>query len=235
MSRVYDNKPLANLPVHNVKWNGVWNHNEWTSAKKERNGIIFEGKVLSQARISIASSPETAAAKGRYYILFTSIKRAHKRKFDANGTEVEPNFSETTKVSKGHLNSSYEVKAKGNTDKLSVDEVKSLIENAQVSAMIAEIVEKSLEGDVTLLMREEDRDKIELFNDVPVRVKTAGNNPFVESLVLTDDMAATASNFVGDETVGDNWTNKIMAVKSSIDDEGSAREKSEIGDDEWDD
>uniref|UniRef100_A0A0B7A763 Arpin n=1 Tax=Arion vulgaris TaxID=1028688 RepID=A0A0B7A763_9EUPU len=236
MSRVYDNKPLANLPVHNVKWNGTWNHNEWTNAKKEQSGVIFEGKVLSQARISITSLPESAAPKARYYLLFTKITKAHRRKFDANLTEVEPNFSETSKVSTGHLNSSYEVKAKGKTDKLSVEEVKTLITNAKVSTMISEIVEKFSEEDVTLLMREEDRNKLELFNDVLVRVKTAGNNPFVESLIIRDDMnSATAGNFVGDDKVGGNWTNKIMAVKSSLGEEGSSKEKSEIGDDEWDD
>ncbi|BFZ07462.1 hypothetical protein BsWGS_10501 [Bradybaena similaris] len=235
MSRLYENKPLANLPVQNVKWNGVWNHSEWTTAKGEKSGIIFEGKVLSQARISITSNPESAAPKARYYILFTKITKAHKRKFGPNGTEIEPNFSETTKVSTGYLNSSYDVKAKDKTDKLSVDEAKALIENKKISSMIAEIVEKSSEGDVTLLMREEDRDKLELFNDVPVRVKTAGNNPFVESLVLKDEgMSATASNFVGDESVGSNWTEKIMAVKSSLENQGGT-EKSEIGDEEWDD
>ncbi|CAG5114768.1 unnamed protein product [Candidula unifasciata] len=235
MSRLYDNKPLANLPVQNVQWNGIWNHNDWTTAKKEQSGVIFEGKVLSQARISIASKPESAAPKARYYLLFMKITKAHKRKFGADGAEIEPNFSETTKVSTGYLNSSYDVKAKGKTDKLSTDEVKALIEKKNVSSMIAEIVEKSSEADVTLLMREEDRDKLELFNDVPVRVKTAGNNPFVESLVLKDDgMSATAGNFVGDETVGSNWTDKIMAVKSSLGNQGST-DKSEIADDEWDD
>ena len=35
------------------------------------------------------------------------MSRAHRRKFDASGQEVEPNFSQTTKVSTGFLNSSY--------------------------------------------------------------------------------------------------------------------------------
>lgn len=46
-------------------------------------------------------------SQARYYILFTKITKAHKRKFGPNGTEIEPNFSETTKVSTGYLNSSY--------------------------------------------------------------------------------------------------------------------------------
>ena len=43
----------------------------------------------------------------RYYILLVKASRGHKRKFDASGQEVEPNFSQTTKVSTGYLNSSY--------------------------------------------------------------------------------------------------------------------------------
>lgn len=55
-----------------------------------------------------------------------------------------------------------------------------------------------------------------------------------ENLVIRDDLtSSTASNYVGDETVGSNWTNKIMAVKSSIGDQAAAQEKSEIADEEW--
>lgn len=43
----------------------------------------------------------------RYYILHTEVQRAHRRKFESNGREIEPNFSETHKVRTGYLNSSY--------------------------------------------------------------------------------------------------------------------------------
>ena len=42
-----------------------------------------------------------------YYIFHLKVNRAHKRKFDGNGKEIEPNFSETKKVNTGYLNSSY--------------------------------------------------------------------------------------------------------------------------------
>ena len=43
----------------------------------------------------------------RYYVLHIDVHRAHKRKFESNGQEIEPNFSETHKVRTGYLNSSY--------------------------------------------------------------------------------------------------------------------------------
>ena len=39
-----------------------------------------------------------------YYIFHVKIIRAHKRKFDSKGQEIEPNFSETKKVNTGYLN-----------------------------------------------------------------------------------------------------------------------------------
>ena len=47
------------------------------------------------------------ALQEQYYILYVKISRAHRRKFDASGEEIEPNFSETKKVNTGYLNSSY--------------------------------------------------------------------------------------------------------------------------------
>ena len=45
--------------------------------------------------------------QSRYYVLHVDVHRAHKRKFESNGQEIEPNFSETHKVRTGYLNSSY--------------------------------------------------------------------------------------------------------------------------------
>jgi len=40
-------------------------------------------------------------------VFYVKFERAHKRKFDDKGQEIEPNFSETKKVNTGYLNSSY--------------------------------------------------------------------------------------------------------------------------------
>ena len=45
--------------------------------------------------------------QAHYFIFHVKIARAHKRKFDSKGKEIEPNFSETKKVNTGYLNSSY--------------------------------------------------------------------------------------------------------------------------------
>ena len=42
-----------------------------------------------------------------YYVFYLKILRAHRRQFTESGQEIEPNFSETKKVSTGYLNSSY--------------------------------------------------------------------------------------------------------------------------------
>ncbi|XP_059161117.1 arpin-like [Physella acuta] len=234
MSRMYDNKPLTNLPLHSVKWKGQWNHSDWKHSM-EKPGVLLEGKVISQARISISNSEERAVSdKTRYFILFLRIEKAHKRKFDATGKEQEPNFSETTKVSTGFLNSSYDVRQKGSSDRLSVDEVKSLTQNPQINAMLNDVLSKDSSGDIYFLLKEEERDKIEILNETFVRIKTAGNSPLIESLVLCDTVTAAKGNFVGDEKMGDNWTDKIMKMKSTSNEQQESKE-SEVADEEWDD
>lgn len=50
--------------------------------------------------------------------------------------------------------------------------------------------------------------------------------------MVRDDLTSTIGNFTGDEKIGGNWTDKIMAAKVSVDDKPS-QEPSEIEDDEW--
>ena len=52
-----------------------------------------------------------------------------------------------------------------------------------------------------------------------------------ESIVVKDDTSAARGNFTGDETMGGNWTDKIMAMKSAEADK--SEDVSEIADDEW--
>ncbi|KAI8788498.1 arpin [Biomphalaria glabrata] len=234
MSRLYDNKPLDNLPVQNVKWNGAWSHLAFPKSSKENPGVLCEGKVISQARISITSSDSSVTTKGRYFVLFLEIEKAHRRKFDEEGKEIEPNFSETTKVSTGYLNSSYDVKSKGQTDKLSLGQVKSFIHNSNIEDMLKDLVTKSY-GDLFLLFKEEDREKIELTNGMSVRIKTLGDSPIVESLVIHDEVNLAVKNFVGDDKIGSNWTDKIMKMKGSSGVGKDNVESSEVAEEEWDD
>ncbi|GFS20414.1 hypothetical protein ElyMa_003312300 [Elysia marginata] len=107
MSRMYDNKPLENLPVHVAKWNGSF-HEKYSQAKSSRDnpGVLCDGKIVRQARLNV-NSLDQEASQARFYILLVSVERAHRRKYDEAGAEQEPNFSKTTKVSTGYLNSSY--------------------------------------------------------------------------------------------------------------------------------
>ncbi|GFO07241.1 C15orf38-ap3s2 readthrough [Plakobranchus ocellatus] len=233
MSRMYDNKPLENLPVYVTKWNGTFDNDfAKTASSKNNPGVLCDGKIVSQARININSSDPTAS-QARYYILFTSVERAHRRKYDDKGVEEEPNFSKTTKVSTGYLNSSYDVKAKGNTDRLAVDEVRALVNDSKINDMMKEVVAKeSRKGDVVLLMKEEERLKVDLQENSLVRLKTAGDSPLIESLIVRDDLTSTVGNFAGDEKMGDSWLEKIVAAKAA---KSAEEQPSEIADEEWDD
>ncbi|CAL1527618.1 unnamed protein product [Lymnaea stagnalis] len=238
MSRIYDNKPLENLPVQNVHWNGNWDQFQADLIKspKDNPGVLCEGKIKNQARISITSlSNGSPASKARYYILFLEIETAYRRKFNVSGEEIEPNFNETTKVSTGYLNSSYDVKAKGKTDRLLVDEVKSVIHDSKIEVMIKDILAKSSPGDVFLLFKEDDHDKVEISNGSSVRIKTLRDSPIVESLVIRDEASVTTKNFVGDERVGCTWTDKVMKVKSLAEEKKDNQDNAEIDEDEWND
>jgi len=81
---------------------------------------------------------------------------------------------------------------------------------------------------------------VELANDDPVRVRTKGDGPFVETVTCLDTAASsTVCNYSGGEQVGSNWTDKIMAMKSVVggaEDSNVSREEGEAAaDDEWDD
>ncbi|KAK3691767.1 hypothetical protein RRG08_009581 [Elysia crispata] len=233
MSRMYDNKPLENVPVYVTKWDGTFDKKH-AQAKSSRDnpGILCDGRIVRQARINIDSS-DPASLQVRYYILYVLLERAHRRKYSDTGVEQEPNFSETTKVSTGYLNSSYNVKSKGSTDRLTPEEVSILVHDLKVSDMISNIVAKdNAAGNIILLMKEEQRLKVDLKENSLVRIKTCGNSPFVESLVVRDDLTSTIANFAGDEMMGDNWLEKIAAAKATL---RVDEEPSEIADDEWDD
>jgi len=91
MSRIYDNKPLSALSVENIAWKTEWCPNQYQSGP----GVLVEGCVKGCSRLAIV---DVKGKRARYTALYIDIRRAHRRKFDANGVEVEPNFSETEKV-----------------------------------------------------------------------------------------------------------------------------------------
>lgn len=72
-----------------------------------------------------------------------------------------------------------EVAAKGVSDKLSFDEVQSLISKDELSKHTKQYKPESCADCVSLWLPEKESEKMEIDNDDSVRVKTEGNSPFI--------------------------------------------------------
>ena len=88
---MYDNKPLSALPVENIAWKAAWSPGQYQTGP----GVLVEGCVKDRSRHVVV---DTGGKRTRYAALYVSVRRAHRRRFDAAGVEVESNFSETEKV-----------------------------------------------------------------------------------------------------------------------------------------
>ncbi|XP_063336539.1 arpin [Pelmatolapia mariae] len=226
MSRIYHNTSLQNKPVHSEKFDRAW----CPSAFESGPGVLLEGKLLDVSRHAITDSNNQ---KVRFYVLYIQPSRIHQRKFDASGKEVEPNFSDTKKVNTGFLMSSYKVEAKGESDRLSEEQLSAAVNKAE----LMKITDKHRPaGTWAFWYPEADMEKTELETGQDVRLKTRGNSPFVFSLAKIDGGTVTKCNFAGDDKAGASWTDKIMANKadtSSTQKPGGGGEGAE--EDEWDD
>ncbi|XP_041852732.1 arpin [Melanotaenia boesemani] len=224
MSRIYHHTSLQNKPVHNEKFEGVWSPSEFESGP----GVLLEGKLLDVSRHSIS---DAKSQKVRFYVLYIKPGRIHQRKFDASGKEVEPNFSDTRKVNTGFLMSSYKVEAKGESDRLSDEQLSAIVNKPE----LAKITDKHRPaGTWAFWYPESEMDKTELETGQEVRLKTRGNSPFIFSLAKVDSGTVTRCNFAGDEKAGASWTDKIMANKADV--SSSQKPGGEGADeDEWDD
>uniref|UniRef100_A0A1A8SQ37 Arpin n=1 Tax=Nothobranchius rachovii TaxID=451742 RepID=A0A1A8SQ37_9TELE len=228
MSRIYDNKFLQNKPVHSEKFDRVWS----PSSYERGPGVLLEGALLDVSRHSIS---DTSGQKVRFYVLYVKPSRIHQRKYDANGTEVEPNFSDTRKVNTGFLMSSYKVEAKGESDRLSEEQLSAMVNKCE----LVKITDKHRPaGSWAFWYPESEMDKTELETGQEVRLKTRGNSPFLLSLAKVDSGTVTRCNFAGDEQAGASWTDKIMANKSDTSgcqNAGGGGGGEGAEEDEWDD
>ncbi|XP_060892277.1 arpin [Labrus mixtus] len=225
MSRIYNNTLLQNKPVHNETCDRAFSPSTYESGQ----GVLLEGKLIDISRHSISDDRNQ---KVRYFVLYIKPSRIHQRKFDASGNEIEPNFSDTKKVNTGFLMSSYKVEEKGESDRLSEEQLSAIVNKAE----LVKITDKYRpSGTVAFWYPESEMDKTELETGQDVRLKTRGNGPFIFSLSKVDGGTVTKCNFAGDEKAGASWTDKILANKA-----GSAgTERPGDGDgaeeDEWDD
>uniref|UniRef100_A0A3B4A208 Arpin n=1 Tax=Periophthalmus magnuspinnatus TaxID=409849 RepID=A0A3B4A208_9GOBI len=223
MSRIYHNTSLQNKPVHNESFGRAWNPSSYESG----NGVLLEGKLLDISRHTIT---DINNHKTRFYVLYIQPSRIHQRKFDAKGLEIEPNFSDTKKVNTGYLMSSYKVEAKGETDRLSEEDLSALVNKSE----LIKITDKHKPSrSWAFWYPESEMDKTELETGQEIRLKTKGNSPFIFSLAKIDGGTVTKCNFAGDENAGASWTDKIMANKVSAGSEKAGGEGDGAEDEEW--
>lgn len=225
MSRIYHDTSLQNKPVHNETFDRAW----CPSAYESGPGVLLEGSLLDVSRHVISDG---SGQKVRFYALYIKPSRIHRRKFDASGKEIEPNFSDTKKVNTGFLMSSYKVEAKGESDRLSEEQLSGIVNKAE----LLKISDKHRpSGTFAFWYPESEMDKTELETGQDVRLKTRGNSPFIFSLAKVDGGTVTKCNFAGDDKAGASWTDKIMANKA----DAASSEKAGAGEgaeeDEWED
>ncbi|ELK31046.1 hypothetical protein MDA_GLEAN10002558 [Myotis davidii] len=129
--------------------------------------------------------------------------------------------------------SSYRVDAKGDTDRLTPEALKELVNKPALLALTESLTP---EQTVAFWMPESEMEALELELGAGVRLKTRGDGPFLDSLAKLEAGTVTKCNFAGDAKTGASWTDNIMARKSA---EGTTAETREQGDGaedaEWDD
>ncbi|OBS60686.1 hypothetical protein A6R68_08152 [Neotoma lepida] len=220
MSRIYHDSVLRNKAVQSARLTGAWD----PAAHQGGNGVLLEGELVDVSRHSIL---DAHGRKERYYVLYIRPSCIHRRKFDPKGNEIEPNFSATRKVNTGFLMSSYKTEAKGDTDRLTLEVLKGLVNKPE----LLELTE-SLTPDQTVAfwMPESEMEVMELELGIGVRLKTR------DSLAKLELGTVTKCNFAGDGKTGASWTDNIMAQKFSEKDTAETREQGDgAEDEEWDD
>ncbi|KAM4675197.1 arpin [Discoglossus pictus] len=227
MSRIYHNIALQNKPVHDERLGKPWE----PAAFQGGQGFLLEGMLVDFSRHAIT---DTKGKKERWYIIYLKPNRIHRRKFDNKGNEIEPNFSDTKKVNTGFLMSSFKVEPKGESDRISEEELKILVNKAELTKISERLTPSDTVG---FWLAEAEIEKTDLEVGEQLRVKTLGDGPFLSSLAKVDGGTVTKCNFAGDAQTGASWTDNIMTKKS----QGSAQTFEPRGqgdgaeDDEWDD
>ena len=226
---MYHNEPLKSLVVNNINWNGSW----FTSAFEKGGGVLLEGVIRGRSRHVVADS---STNKWRYFVIHVKVTRAARRQFDAAGKEVEPNFDESEKIRTGYLNSSYKTVIKGKSDVLSTAQLSALVQKHDLLRLTENVNRPDC---FAFWLEESQLDGIEVADGDELRIKTKGDGPFVETLAKLDAQTSTVCNYAGGEKVGSSWTDKVMLVKASSQEDSSSPTMAQTGDgaadDEWND
>ncbi|XP_071506286.1 arpin-like [Diadema antillarum] len=227
MSRIYHNEALLSVPVENQSWPSQWKPDDFQSG----TGALIEGKIEARSKHVITDSKQQ---KIRYLVLHVRVKVAHRRKFNSNGEEIEPNMDNTQKVNTGYLMSSYKVEAKGLTDHLTQTQLQSMVSKPALEALTRK---HTPAGCLAFWMTEQELVDLELEDGDTVKLRTKGDGPFLDSVGKLDTVTKEMTTMAGSGQVGVSWTDKIMTVKSqNLPDPKPLEEENEgAGDDEWDD
>ncbi|XP_026859813.2 arpin [Electrophorus electricus] len=226
MSRIYDNTALHNKPVHNEKLPFLWD----PSSYQRGLGLILEGTFVDVSRHAVT---DINNRKERYNVLYIKPNRIHCRKYNSKGNEIEPNFSETKKVNTGYLMSSYKLEAKGESDRLTVDQLKDIVNKKELLRMTEKLCPQQA---FAFWVPESEMEKTELEMGQDIRLKTKGDGPFIFSFAKLDAGTVTKCSFAGDEKTGASWTDKIMANKADTHSKAKPAAQGEgAEDEEWDD
>ncbi|XP_067827225.1 arpin [Heptranchias perlo] len=122
-----------------------------------------------------------------------------------------------------------EVEEKGQTDKISVEELKHLINKSQLVRIFRMYTPNQ---SLSFWISEGEMDKIEL--EIGDGLKTDGEGPFIFTLAKMDAGTVTKCNFSGDEKLGASWTDEVFGAKSKNKQEAKASTQEEGADeDEW--
>ncbi|XP_074863252.1 arpin isoform X6 [Carettochelys insculpta] len=210
--------------VHREQLPGRWD----PPALQGGDGAIVEGELVAVSRHLLS---DVNGRKERYYVLYVRPSQLHRRRFDAQGNEREPNFSDTRKVNTGFLMSSFKVEAKGSSDRLSLEELKGLVNKPELLSVTARHTPSQT---VAFWLLETELEKMELELGTQIRLKTQGDSPFIFSLAKLQGGTITKCNFAGDRQVGASWTDNIMANRAQGGPAPAPREQGDgAEEDEW--
>lgn len=176
---------------------------------------------------------DSTGAKYRYIVFHVEFTSGCLRRYDSRGQEIEANFGQNALVRTGYLHSSYKQETKVTADTVDYRKVISLL-----YCPLSPLATPTHSGGLCLWGEEDTYSHIDVEYGQPIRLKTRGNSPLIDSLTKLDTVQKTrSSNYAGGEQTGGSWTSKVMGVKKTQD-VPSSLPQDEIqaaGDDEWDD
>lgn len=223
---IYEDRPLQQEAVKTSRWEGRWDAKEMQKGV----GVLMEGVFHKRVKHLIQDSTGT---KHRFLVFHVEFKHGCQRRFDAHGREIEPNFGQTGVVRTGYLHSSYKMEAKGTPDILDFGELSQRIQSP-LGGLVPPLHAQTL----CFWGEEQVYEHVEMDFRQPVRLKTRGDCPLIESLTRLDtEQKAHSASYAGGERAGQSWTDRVMGVKSTQDKPQTLPQDQleGVADDEWDD